>query len=73
MPKYLIDLVDRAVRTAAQTAVAMIGADAFDVLTADWQGIASVATGAAVVSALTTVAARGVLGRNAASEGDADA
>ena len=72
MKPYLIDLADRAVRTAAQTAVTMIGADAFDVLAADWQSIASVSAGAAVVSMLTTVAARGLLGRTAVTE-DGDA
>lgn len=68
MKPYLLDLTDRAVRTAAQTAVAMIGADAFDVLSADWQSLAAVSAGAALVSALTTIAARGLLGRNSAAE-----
>lgn len=71
MKPYLIDLADRAVRTAAQTAVAMIGADAFDVMSADWRSLAAISAGAALVSALTTVAARGVLGRNAVADPDA--
>lgn len=68
MKPYLLDLTDRAVRTAAQTAVALIGADAFDVLSADWQALAAVSAGAAVVSVLTTVASRGLLGRNSVAE-----
>jgi dihydroorotate dehydrogenase len=46
----------RAVRTAAQAALAVIGAGAFDVVSADWQAIASVSAGAAVVSVLTSLA-----------------
>lgn len=45
----------RAVRTAAQTAVALLGAGAVDVLTLDWQAIASVSAGAALVSVLTSL------------------
>lgn len=46
----------RAVRTAAQTAVALLGAGAVDVLAVDWQSIASVSAGAAIVSVLTSLA-----------------
>ncbi len=47
---------ERAVKTAAQTAVAMLTAGAVDVLTVDWQQVASVSAGAAIVSVLTSLA-----------------
>ena len=47
---------ERAIKTGAQTAVALLGAGAVDVLTVDWQQIASVSAGAAVVSVLTSLA-----------------
>lgn len=53
---FLRATILRAVRTAAQTAVALLGADTFDVLTVDWQSIASVSAGAAIVSVLTSIA-----------------
>ena len=46
----------RALKTAAQTAVALLGAGAVDVLTLDWQALASVSAGAALVSLLTSLA-----------------
>lgn len=45
----------RAIKTAAQTAVALIGTGAVGVLDVDWQGIASAAVLAAVVSLLTSL------------------
>ena len=48
--------VVRAIRTAAQTAVALLGAGAVDVLALDWQALASVSAGAALVSLLTSLA-----------------
>jgi hypothetical protein len=47
--------LERAVKTAAQTSVALIGAEAFDVLVFDWQALGAVSVGAAVVSVLTSV------------------
>lgn len=47
---------ERAVKTFAQTAVALIGAEAFDIIAFDWAALGSVAAGAAVVSVLTSVA-----------------
>lgn len=46
----------RAVRTACQTAVAIIGTNAVGVTDVDWLGVASGAALAAVVSVLTAVA-----------------
>jgi hypothetical protein len=47
---------ERAIKTAAQTAVSLLGANAVDVLSVDWAQIASVSAGAAVVSVLTSIA-----------------
>ena len=61
--RYYTDMVDRAVRTAAQAAIAVLGADVVDVLNTDWVGVVSVAAGGAVLSILTTVTQRGISGR----------
>lgn len=60
---YLIDLADRAVKTAAQAALLTIGADQFNALTADWQLVGGMALGGAVLSLLTNLAQRGIRGR----------
>ena len=46
----------RAVKTAAQTAIALIGTNVIGVTDVDWIGVASGAALAAVVSLLTSVA-----------------
>lgn len=51
---------ERAIKTVAQTAVALIGAGTFDVLSFDWQALASVAVGAGVVSILSSIASANV-------------
>ena len=48
--------VDRAIRTAAQTAVVLLGAGQVDVLTVDWTNVASLSAGAAILSVLTSLA-----------------
>lgn len=45
----------RAVRTMAQTAVALIGTNAVGVTTVDWVGVASGAALAGIVSVLTSI------------------
>lgn len=49
--------LERIVASIAGGALAAINADAFGVIQADWQGIASVALGAGVVSLLKALAA----------------
>ena len=48
--------VVRAIKTAAQTAVALIGTNAIGITAVDWAAVASAAALAAVVSLLTSVA-----------------
>jgi tetrahydromethanopterin S-methyltransferase subunit C len=52
----LVDAVERAVRTAAQAAVAVIGVSAAVVEDVDWRRVASSALLAAAVSLLTSIA-----------------
>lgn len=46
---------ERAVKTFAQTALALFGAGAINVLTVDWQQVVGVSAGAAVLSYLTSI------------------
>ena len=53
---FWADATERAVKTAAQTAVALIGAEAVNVVSMiDWTEIAGVSATAAVVSVLTSI------------------
>ena len=54
--------LERATKTVAQTALALIGAGALNVLTADWQQILGVSLGAGVLSILTSIASAQVSG-----------
>lgn len=67
MNAYVSDLLDRAARTACQAAALSIGADSLsaNALTIDWSSVAGFAAGGFVLSALTTVARRGITGRRA--------
>ncbi|MEV4457000.1 holin [Microbispora sp. NPDC049633] len=57
MKKWLLDAVERAVRTAAQAALGVVGVGAIGLLDVSWPTVGSVAGLAAVVSLLTSVAA----------------
>ncbi|EOM77894.1 Holin [Rhodococcus rhodnii] len=59
MSNYFFDLSERAVKTAAQAAIGVLGAGAVGVLDVDWANVGSVAGLAAVVSILTSVASSG--------------
>lgn len=47
---------ERAIKTVAQAALAVIGTGAVGILSVDWQGVVSVALMAGLVSVLTSVA-----------------
>ena len=55
-PKFWISAFERAIKSAAQSALLVIGADKLDALAADWQMVASFAGGGAILSLLTSVA-----------------
>jgi len=53
---WLRDAIERALKSAAQAIVLALGAaEGFDLFAADWQNVASIAAGAAVLSVLTSV------------------
>ena len=56
VPTFVKDLLERAVKTAAQTALTLFGANAVDVLHVDWQTVLGLGGGAALVSVLTSLA-----------------
>ena len=55
MSQYLLGIVERAAKTAAQSALLVIGADQLNVLTLDWANVAGFAGGGFVLSVLTSV------------------
>jgi hypothetical protein len=50
---------ERAIKTVAQAALAVIGTGAVGILAVDWQGVLSVAVMAGVVSVLTSITSHG--------------
>lgn len=56
MKKFLLDMAERAVKTAAQTAIATFGGSAVDLLHFEWAQSLGVTLGAAVLSILTSLA-----------------
>jgi hypothetical protein len=61
--RYYSDLADRAVRTAAQSALLVLGADQVNVIDVNWLDVAGFAGGGAVLSVLTTLVVGGITGR----------
>ena len=59
---FIIAAGERAIKTAAQIAVATITANATGLLDADWVAIGSVSGLAAVVSVLTSIASGAITG-----------
>ena len=62
MKRFAIQTLERAGKTAAQSALLVIGADQLDVLAADWGNVASFAAGGFVLSVLTSIASRPIGG-----------
>lgn len=56
---YARDVLERAVKTAAQSAVGVLGAGALGVLDVDWANTGSIAGLAALLSILTSIASNG--------------
>lgn len=56
---FWADTAERAIKTFAQTLVALLGAGAIDILTVNWGQRFSVSAGAALVSVLTSIASAG--------------
>lgn len=53
---WLRDALERALKTTAQAIVLALGAsEGFNLFAADWQNVAGIAAGAAVLSVLTSV------------------
>ena len=59
MTTYVKQTVERAVKTACQTAAALIGTQAVGVLELDWQQIGGVSATAAILSVLTSIGSAG--------------
>lgn len=61
------DAIERALKTAAQTAVALIGTGMVGILDVDWTQIASVSAVAALLSVLTSIGSDPFADRGTAS------
>ena len=63
---YYTELVDRAVKTAAQAAILSVGVESTQVnaLAVDWTLMGGMAAGGAALSVLTTLTQRGIFGRS---------
>ena len=57
---FLTAALERALKTAAQSALLVIGAEQVDALTVDWLGVLGFAAGGAVLSVLSSLASAGV-------------
>lgn len=66
------DAAERAVSTAAQAAIALLGADGFDVMDVDVYDVLGVSVGALLLSVLKSLVASQVHDRNSASLVDLD-
>jgi hypothetical protein len=69
MKKFIIDMAERAVKTAAQTAIAAIGTTQF-MGEIDWKIVGSTVGLAAILSVLTSLASRNFGEKDTASIAD---
>lgn len=69
MRKYLLAMLERATKSAAQAALLVVGADQINVLSADWSDVAGFAGGGFVLSLLTSLATSGFGGDGPAAFG----
>lgn len=58
--QFWFDLIERAVKTAAQTAAGLLGGELIGIFEVDWQSIASISAMAAIGSLITSLASCGV-------------
>ena len=56
--RFWLECVERAVKSAAQSALLVVGAEQLDALSADWRTIGAFAAGGAVLSMLTSIASK---------------
>lgn len=59
MKKYLLAMLERATKTAAQSALLVVGADQINVIGADWSDVLGFGAGGFLLSILTSVATSG--------------
>lgn len=60
--KYVLAIADRAVRTAAQSAVLVLGAEQINAVSANWADVGGFAAGGFVLSVLTSLITGGLTG-----------
>jgi len=65
--KFVRDAAERALSTAAQSAILVLGADQLDAINADWRTVGGFALGGAVLSLLKAIAAAKVGSADSAS------
>ena len=56
--RFLLEATERAVKTAAQSALLLLGADQLNALSVDWGNVAGFALGGFVLSLLTSLASK---------------
>ena len=56
--RFIIESLERAAKTAAQSALLLLGADQLNALSVDWGNVAGFALGGFVLSILTSIASK---------------
>lgn len=65
--EFWASAAERALKTVAQAFLAMAGAQAFDVLHADWQAIAGVSIGAGMISVAMSIVSAEIVKKDSPS------